>query len=472
MFPLSTWYQICACRRTFTSPKGFTNHKRTCKKFLAECNEKMDKFKEDRAALRRLATEPPMPHEPTELLHCPAPADLPLNGSPLPNSHQQVRFFIPVSPSSLLMFMCISQTSEIHMAHEELDESLAQRRTRREYRRLPKRYRDVAPEPPAPLPPPFLHLQAMPVSVQAETRVPCSLSLSPTPPPASLVRKILKSSRNVFGIFRQYHTTRFPDHDPSEHITLSDLNTSSSTPDLAHNYSPYPNLNSYLLGDWYWNDGEKKSQSSFQHLIQIVGHPDFRPEDVAGNNWRRIDAQLSGDRSNKEGDWEDDEGWIKTPIRINAPFHGRQAHPGPQEFDAGILHHRKLIPLIRERITRSSVHPHLHFEPYKLFWQPNNAPEPVRVHGELYTSEAFIEAHGKLQDSPPEPGCDLPRVVLGLMFASDGTHLTSFSTAKLWPVYLTIGNESKDRRSRTSCKAFEHVAYLETVSNSLYAKVL
>jgi hypothetical protein len=122
-----------------------------------------------------------------------------------------------------------------------------------------------------------------------------------------------------------------------------------------------------------------------------------------------------------------------------------------------------LTSLIREKITRATTHAHLHFEPYELFWQPDEGAEPVRVHHELFTSEAFIQAHRELQDSPGEPGCDLPRVVLGLMFASDGTQLTSFSTAKLWPVYAMIGNESKDRRSKPSCHAFEHVAYLETV---------
>jgi hypothetical protein len=55
-------------------------------------------------------------------------------------------------------------------------------------------------------------------------------------------------------------------------------------------------------------------------------------------------------------------------------------------------------------------------------------------------------------------GCELPRVVLGLKLASDGTRLTTFSSTKLCPVYLGIGNESKDRN-----QAFEHIAYLEEV---------
>ena len=282
---------------------------------------------------------------------------------------------------------------------------------------------------------------------------------------SQVLREILKSARNGFGLFQQYYATQFPDHDPAQNIFSNDLINPSPTL-LTNVYHPYPNQTSFLLGEWFWNGGEKKSQPCFQRLLEIVGHPAFRPEDVAGNNWRLIDAQLSGDRckdlDNDNGDsWADEEAdgdWIKTPINISVPFHKRMSHPGQKEFDAGILHHCKLTSVIREKITRLSTHPHLHFEPYEYFWQPNNATEPVRVYGKLYTSEAFIEAHHVLQDSPREPGCELPRVVLGLMFASDGTWLTTFSSAKLSPVYLVIGNESKE-----NCRAFEHIAYLEVV---------
>ena len=357
------------------------------------------------------------------------------------------------------------------MDYEDLDQPVAEQRTRRLNRQLPKRYRDIAPEPPAPLSPLSSQLE----SPEADSAIPRSpaqqLSVQVLP-----VRRILKSLSNAFGLYRQYYAIRFPDHDPVESITPNNLTDTplplSSNNPPAHNYYPYPNQSSFLLGEWYWNDGEKKSQSSFQNLLKIVGHPDFRPEDVAGKNWRAIDAQLGGEYSkvsNIEDGWEDAQesrlgSWIKTPIKINVPFHKRMRHPGQKWFNAGTLHHRRLTSLIREKIRRS--HAHLHFEPYELFWQPNEGAEPVRVHGELFTSEAFIQAHRELQDSPGEPGCVLPRVVLGLMFASDGTQLTSFSTAKLWPVYLMVGNESKDRRAKPSRHAFEHVAYLETVRES------
>ena len=175
-------------------------------------------------------------------------------------------------------------------------------------------------------------------------------------------------------------------------VTLHD-NSSALPVEL---YYPYPNQSSFLLGEWYWNDGVKKSQSSFQNLTKIVGHPDFRPEDVSGKNWHLIDARLSGDLSCDS--WEDEESngaWVRTPVNIKVPFHKRALHPGQQDFYAGVLHHRRLVSVIKEKIT--SDHPHLHYEPYELQWQPNESSEPVRVYGELYTSEAFIEAHRDLQ---------------------------------------------------------------------------
>jgi hypothetical protein len=243
-----------------------------------------------------------------------------------------------------------------------------------------------------------------------------------------------------------------------------------TTPDSLYNpvklYHPYPTQSSFLLGEWYWNDGTKKSQSSFNNLLKIVGHPDFRPEDVARANWRHVNEQLGGESRGEDG-WEDeqvDRDWIETLIKIKVPFHKRTLRPGHEEFEVGKLYHRKLVSVIREKISRPSSYPHLHLEPYELYWQPNETSERVRVHGELYSSEAFIDTHRDLQDSPGEPGCQLPRVIVGLMFASDGTQLTAFSNAKLWPLYLAFGNESKYRRSKPSCQAFEHVAYFETVS--------
>jgi len=280
------WSQWCICGRDFTTPQGYSLHHNSCSKSKKWLEAVLGQAREVQAIKKCHRAEAKLP------------AELPSNDLPLPGTHQQVGFLIRESPS-LLMFICVCQAGKASVDYEDLDQSLAECRTRHGHHWLLKCYQDIAPEAPAALPP---TLQIIMASTQAELNVPHSLSLSPSLAPASPVRKTFKSSRNMFGLFRQYYTTGFPDHDPGEHIQLNNLHTSTS---LVRDYSPYPT-----------------------------------------------------------------------------------------------------------------------------------------------------------------------RVVLGLMFSSDGTQLMSFSTAKLWPVYLLIGNESKDRRSKLSCQAFEHVAYLETASKTSDADVI
>ena len=219
---------------------------------------------------------------------------------PIPVVHSEVRFpFNRVN--HLLTYSLIQSAMAISKDYEDLDRSLAQRRGRREHRQLPKRYRDVLPEPPAALPPASVLTDA-----QIGTVTSPLITAAPALPQAlsrvlSPVRKILKSARNVFGLFRQYHATSFPDHDPNENIVSDDLMDSSLDTHPVETYHPYPNQSSFLLGEWYWNDGTKKLQSSFNNLLKIVGHPKFRPEDVARANWWHINAQLGGGSRDEDG---------------------------------------------------------------------------------------------------------------------------------------------------------------------------
>jgi hypothetical protein len=171
----------------------------------------------------------------------------------------------------------LSQSASVN--GEDLDQPLAERRGRRENCQLPKRYQDILPAPPAALPP-----APHPVTVTSEcvpTASAATMQASPssdqTPNIYSHVGKLLKSTRNKFGLFQQYHATCFPDHDPNENIMRDDLmDTSPGTFYPPDSYHPYPNQSSFLLGEWYWTGGLKKTQSGFQDLIKIVGHPNFQ----------------------------------------------------------------------------------------------------------------------------------------------------------------------------------------------------
>jgi hypothetical protein len=232
-------------------------------------------------------------------------------------------------------------------------------------------------------------------------------------------------------------------------------------------FYPYPNESSFRLGDWFWNHGIQKSQQSFKELVNIISNRDFTPDDIRKTKWPEINAHLATNRFDDDGEnneWlDEDAGWIRSPISITVPFHHRMKNPGPKSQVVLDFYHRSLVSLIREKLSNPSHDPNFHYEPYCLLWKPNEERNEVRVHGELYTSSAFLDAHRELQVSSGEPGCELARVVVGLMFWSDATHLATFGNAKLWPCYMFFGNESKYRRCKPSSKLCSHVAYFQTV---------
>ena len=370
---------------------------------------------------------------------------------------------------------------------------LGVRRARREDRQMPMRYRDILPHPPPHLPP-----QEIPnVFVQrpAGMEIPKNCSEMRCLP-RSRGNHGVRSPRNSFGLAREYTGHEFPAHDPDGNLTFEDLCNSSiqyealaqpsNTVSVAScaiesngaaNFFPYPNSSSFRLGNWYWNGGLQKSQADFSKLIDIVGGPDFVPEDVRHVAWNRINSIL-GDQDHEEG-WIDaeDEGWLVTEIKIAVPFHSGAAGSETRSYGGISLYHRSLIAVMKERVSDPHDFQHFHIEPYKYLWKSpldSNLPE-FRVHGELYTSESFLRAHQELQQAPGEPGCQLTRVICAFMFWSDVTHLTAFGDAKVWPCYLYFGNESKYRRGKPTLNSCNHVAYFEKVlgfsSNSFSGRI-
>jgi hypothetical protein len=334
---------------------------------------------------------------------------------------------------------------------------LAIRRQRRQPR-LPKRFCDTLPQTSAALPP--SEQPDLPDTINACTAALGSPQISPATTDGAQLercspRRILKSPRNIFGLFRQYHARDFPSHDPEELVTLHEMWDASCA-----SFGPYPNQSSFLLGEWFWCEGVQKSKRSFKELVDIIRGPEFNPADIRETKWDLIDDQLGSDHNEVWMD-EPDANWIRTPVTILVPFSDRMLHPGAKEFVISDFYHRSVVEILRERVENNY---HFHFDPFELYWQPGHVPSPAtRVYNELYNSPAFLEEHEKLQNSPKNPGCDLPRVVVGLMFASDATQLTSFGQTSLWPLYMQFGNESKYRRGKPTLHLCNHVAYFQKV---------
>src|ERR1700722_9072300 len=291
------------------------------------------------------------------------------------------------------------------MREDDHSLSLAERRPRRQNRKVPKRFRDSLPEP-LPVFPPMI--EPLPVNISQSAVIPTLVQR---------LRKIFRSPQNIFGLFRQYEAERLPTHDPEENSENGDVSLPPSAP-VEESFYPYPNQSSFRLGDWYWNGGIQKSQANFQDLVNVVCDPEFRSCDIVNTKWNRINEILAQDKRDDSEWYDEDAGWQNRDVTFPVPFHRKAACPGTQNYTVTNFYHRNLLSVIREKLTNPIHHRHLHYEPYKLFWQPRNTETPVRVYGELYTSPAFIQPHKDLQASPVEPGDDLPRVIAALMFWS------------------------------------------------------
>jgi len=123
---------------------------------------------------------------------------------------------------------------------------------------------------------------------------------------------------------------------------------------------------------------------------------------------------------------------------------------------------RSLLHTMIETIQEDSTGRELHWHGYKETWQsPYPGFPPERVWGELYTSDAFLNAEHELVlsqiDSPH------PCVIVSYMIWSDSTHLAQFGQAKAWPIYAYIGNQSKYTRCKPTARSACVIGYIPPV---------
>jgi hypothetical protein len=105
-----------------------------------------------------------------------------------------------------------------HIVDTQADDSqlsMMERRpwTQRLHRRLPKRFRDVLPQPPPHLPPSPILTNLHSQSPQANFR-----TIGSCQGLGSLrhrIRQVFTTGRNMFGLSRQYEATELPSHDRS-----------------------------------------------------------------------------------------------------------------------------------------------------------------------------------------------------------------------------------------------------------------
>jgi len=226
--------------------------------------------------------------------------------------------------------------------------------------------------------------------------------------------------------------------------------------------SGYSSITTELLLDWQHTGSSKKSNEEINCLVHhVIFHPNFQYEDLelfnATRENQKVEAAL--EKSN----------FLRTfhHANVNIKVPSGSKHVAPQTLSIPGLYYCQIVPLIKEAFE-SPISLQFHLSPFKLFQKHPTRDDSECIYSEMYDSDVFLDEHNKVQQSPTDDAiCKREKVVAALMFWSDVTHLATFGTAKLWPIYMLFGNLSKYVRCRPNSGAMKHLAYIPPFPDSL-----
>ena len=204
-----------------------------------------------------------------------------------------------------------------------------------------------------------------------------------------------------------------------------------------------------------------KSEAEVQRLVKDVLQEDnFDIKHLEGFSVRKSLREFDRNENGEKITFPDN--WIEASVTVNIPTKPREE--GLKTYTIPGFHYRPLVEVIRAAFADVQAGA-FHLLPFKRLWKDPLDDHQERIFDELYTSDAWLDAQDNLQKLPKEPGCSLERVIAGLMFFSDATHLANFGTAKAWPLYLYFGNLTKYARSLPQSGACHLVGFFPSVSS-------
>ena len=194
----------------------------------------------------------------------------------------------------------------------------------------------------------------------------------------------------------------------------------------------------------------------------ILLHPQFWLDDLVNFNATNENRKANKAEA-KNGSFL--RSFCSVSVSIDVP--SGSAHEASRTFSISGLYYRQITSLIKETF-KSPISMKFHLSPYKLYRKFPNREESDHVCSEIYDSDVLLGEHDKVQHAPTDdPTCKREKVVAALMFWSDVTHLATFGTAKMWPIYMLFGNLSKYIRCQPNSGATKHLAYIPPLPDSL-----
>ncbi|KAG2029438.1 hypothetical protein BDR03DRAFT_987752 [Suillus americanus] len=246
------------------------------------------------------------------------------------------------------------------------------------------------------------------------------------------LRDTLQTAFNAIGLSRQY--PQCPSFEPDKIVPSSLLANSAPTttntcdaqgPEspvaVAIPPQPFPNMTIYRLMTWMNSGSHQKSQAEVRRLVKdVIQAKDFNPKDLDGFSFRRCLHMLDSDGNQETVTFPND--WVETVVNVDIPTKSKDDQS--ISFSISGFHYQLLLEVIR-----SAFADHL--------WKDPLDGCEERVFDELYTSDSWLDDQNDLQRQPKEPGCSLERIITGLMFFSDATHLANFGMLRLGPSTCT-----------------------------------
>ena len=282
-----------------------------------------------------------------------------------------------------------------------------------------------------------------------------------------IVRNPFQTAPNSFGLWKEYPYR--PSYDPDAFISVKDLchsHTSAIIPDEERTTkeapeSVYSNKTIELLMHWQATGSSKKTNKELDRLVHdVLRHPEFKLD--------KLD-KFNAARKNQKADAADAFllSFRHTSVEIDVPSGHSSPHDASHVFSIPGLYYHPIMTLIKQAFE-SLISLKFHLSPFKLFRKLPNSEDSECLYSEIYNSDVFLDEHDKVQCAPTsDPTCKREKVVAGLMFWSDATHLATFGTAKMWPIYMLFGNLSKYGQCQPNSSATMHLAYIPQLPDSL-----
>ncbi|KAI0689452.1 hypothetical protein C8T65DRAFT_588651 [Cerioporus squamosus] len=226
---------------------------------------------------------------------------------------------------------------------------------------------------------------------------------------------------------------------------------------------------------WLYTGSTQKTPGELTRLIrEVFLAPEYNREDLEDFNAARENQKLDQYLATS-GAFSADDGWRQGSVNIRLPKEG-VSYPSENAaptFKVQNVFTRSLLEVLKAGYQDARAS-RFHLFPFKLFWQrkppsPGTPPPPPKhLWSDTYNSDEMIEEHEKLQekartDREPGDADDVEYVVAPLLLYSDSTHLASFGTAALWPIYSFFGALTKYIRCRPNAFAAHHIAYIPSL---------